>query len=373
MAEATINDNNPTKFYTHFLYKAIFISFFLLLLPLSPSQPHEFINNKTITTTCWEFLQLVFVGIAVSYGLLSKRNDETHKEEGPFKSDNNDQSYVARRLQVSSVFDDDSENKVQTWKAQYYRGEPIVVVAKESDEATTIEKPLFSPVGSFKNSVSESSMTDSIVLRSPIPWRSRSGRVEAKEDLSQTSYVHDTSEMNPTDSSFRYQSKSLKHVLNPSCQEKFHPSSPTLSSEIRLKSLEYVSRRNIIQKSSRSDTLEATKSFRTRKEAEMDEYLSHDKEIGRFVERRGSQIKRFMDDETQTFAGYSKEKLIETGQNSDESEDEEEEEDEEEVGLIENVETVASDSGPDVDKKADEFIAKFREQIKLQRTLSLRR
>ncbi|KAF2315063.1 hypothetical protein GH714_038078 [Hevea brasiliensis] len=33
----------------------------------------------------------------------------------------------------------------------------------------------------------------------------------------------------------------------------------------------------------------------------------------------------------------------------------------------------ASDGGPDVDKKADEFIAKFREQIRLQRIESIKR
>jgi hypothetical protein len=36
------------------------------------------------------------------------------------------------------------------------------------------------------------------------------------------------------------------------------------------------------------------------------------------------------------------------------------------------IETV-SDEGPDVDKKADEFIAKFREQIRLQRIESIKR
>jgi hypothetical protein len=35
--------------------------------------------------------------------------------------------------------------------------------------------------------------------------------------------------------------------------------------------------------------------------------------------------------------------------------------------------SIASDGGPDVDKKADEFIAKFREQIRLQRIESIKK
>ncbi|KAJ0433241.1 hypothetical protein HanIR_Chr17g0868071 [Helianthus annuus] len=45
----------------------------------------------------------------------------------------------------------------------------------------------------------------------------------------------------------------------------------------------------------------------------------------------------------------------------------------EEGGYVKDEETVESDNGPDVDKKADEFIAKFREQIRLQRIASIRK
>ncbi|KAE8650053.1 hypothetical protein Csa_010234 [Cucumis sativus] len=47
-----------------------------------------------------------------------------------------------------------------------------------------------------------------------------------------------------------------------------------------------------------------------------------------------------------------------------------EEEEEEEAGSSSNI---GNDGGPDVDKKADEFIAKFREQIRLQRIESFKR
>lgn len=469
---------NPNKFYTHFFYKAVFVSIFLLILPLFPSEAPDFINH-TINTRSWELLQLLFVGIAVSYGLFSKRNDETQKEQqqGSIKSDNA-QSYVARLLQVSSVFDDDSENpsasepndsKVQTWNSQYYRGEPIVVVAKENSQqaadAATVEKPLLLPVRSLKNGVSESSMIDStvnsfarsnsrrfsrsliklspeeseenIVLRSPIPWRSRSGRMEIKEDFTQTPSMLDFPEINPIDSpSSRYQS------LKPSSD----PTPLSLSSEIQSKSLQDVGRKNITHNSSfspipppppppppppthprvnltyskstaetysrkefrrsarsfpnkfsedsqnmgrrgaeftvriPSDTPVAvkSKSFRTRKETEFDEYLLHDNEIESFIERRGSQNKKFMTDNTQTLMEHPKEEkkeFMETHKDVEESEDDEEEDDDElqELASKNNGEIGGSDNGPDVDKKADEFIAKFREQIRLQRIASIRR
>ncbi|KAI3747604.1 hypothetical protein L6452_10118 [Arctium lappa] len=89
---------NPTKIYTHFLYKAIFLCIFLLLLPLFPSESLHFIN-LTINTTSWDLLQLLFEGIAVSYDLFSKRNNDEKQE-----TDNNAHSYVNKLLQVSSVF-----------------------------------------------------------------------------------------------------------------------------------------------------------------------------------------------------------------------------------------------------------------------------
>ncbi|PIN06209.1 hypothetical protein CDL12_21240, partial [Handroanthus impetiginosus] len=236
--QVSSDHTNPSKYFTHFLYKAALVTVFLVLLPLFPSLAPEFIN-QTLHARSWEVLQLIFVGIAVSYGLFSKKNDETEKDHSS-KLDNA-QSYVSKLLQVSSVFDDESENqtvidnnKIQTWNSQYYRGEPVVVVAKESpvvgkEENGTLtsaisQKPLLLPVRSLKQRVSEPNEVDvayesgarngsvnrsssnssskrstfnskslnvqkldgqleeNVVLRSPIPWRSRSGRMEMKEN-----------------------------------------------------------------------------------------------------------------------------------------------------------------------------------------------
>lgn len=144
---------------------------------------------------------------------------------------------MARILEVSSVFDEDQvespsgldDSKIQTWNSQYFRGEPRVLVAKESSDLGTrrrisrtrcSEKPLLLPVRSLKSRVSDEGEVDlmngvegiegsgdggldsegsshsprrngvgeigelkeSVVLPSPIPWRSRSGRMEFNDE-----------------------------------------------------------------------------------------------------------------------------------------------------------------------------------------------
>ncbi|KAI3962247.1 hypothetical protein MKX01_030797 [Papaver californicum] len=245
----------PSKFFSHFLSKSVLVGILLVLLPLFPSQAPEFVN-QTILTRSWELVHLLFVGIAVSYGLFSRRNVENEKENHS-KFDTT-QSYMSRILQVSSVFDDEmenpsssgsDENKIQTWNSQYYRGNSTVVVAEAGslldEHNRTISssnfskdksshKPLLLPVRSLRSqvpkvdetkpvsqysglstgslsrsgsgvkipshsslgrtrsgekmggldpSVLEEKLKESVVLPSPIPWRSRSGRFELKDDV----------------------------------------------------------------------------------------------------------------------------------------------------------------------------------------------
>lgn len=84
-----------------------------------------------------------------------------------------------------------------------------------------------------------------------------------------------------------------------------------------------------------------------------------------------------MTDDAQTFMEYPKEEnkeFMEAEKDVEKSDDEDEGDDElHELASKNNGEMVGSDNGPDVDKKADEFIAKFREQIRLQRIASIRR
>ncbi|CAM8988889.1 unnamed protein product [Rhodiola kirilowii] len=206
-----------------FLYKALVFVVVIIVVPLFPSRAPDFIN-QTLFTRGWELVHLLFVGIAVCYGLFSRRNDveEIHKETPSSSSSNKVENAVSRFLQVSSVFDDeletlerpggndnDDESRVQSWSSQYSRGEPPVVVVSAADESSgdggsrgmisrsirtrVSDKPLLLPVRSLKStSVFDSTRAvdhqadgdaTNVVLRSPIPWRSRSGRMEMKEEI----------------------------------------------------------------------------------------------------------------------------------------------------------------------------------------------
>ncbi|GMH09563.1 hypothetical protein Nepgr_011404 [Nepenthes gracilis] len=156
---------SPSKFCSHFLCKALVATLLLILVPLFPSQAPDFINQPMFTRS-WELMQLLFVGIAVSYGLFSRINDDSEGER--ISRFDNAQSYVSRLLHVPSSFDEEfdylsgsDDIKVQTWSSHYYRNEPIAVVAEGTsvldDKGNSIsgvaEHPLLLPVRSLKSGV----------------------------------------------------------------------------------------------------------------------------------------------------------------------------------------------------------------------------
>ncbi|XP_057975923.1 uncharacterized protein LOC131163344 [Malania oleifera] len=538
------NQANPSKFYSHFFYKAAIVAVFLVILPLFPSEAPEFVS-QTLLTRSWELLHLLFVGIAVSYGLFSRRNDEAEKENPP-KFDSA-QSYVSRFLQVSSVFDDEAEspcgsdeNKVQAWSSQYYREEPVVVLAKEDsvfDEQRVTssrirEKSLGLPVRSLKSRVSDADVEpindsssslsrsssnlgskrvlnnsfrardeefsgldhldlnekfeDNVVLRSPIPWRSRSGRMEMKEESesefnrfdSHSSRSQISRSSNPN--SIASSPKNLSPSPSLSSAKKVSPSPPQ-SSESLAKSLEDFTRRKIYHKSSPPPapplpppitrrsllssnsslsnngifsengfrTIESRDLSRSSKEDHLLRRANSEKEakprtqldslsMGRSVRTAkvkpvdaAWRVREIGEDEVKmdtrweeveatpigktgrklggfdqvsvrprrsswegdsniwksNFSEFQDEErnepILKFIMESDDEETENEDDDNglnsnnDENGLNSGKEEAASgnvsDGGPDVDKKADEFIAKFREQIRLQRIESIKR
>ncbi|XP_052210924.1 uncharacterized protein LOC127813867 [Diospyros lotus] len=431
---------NPSKFYTHFLYKAVVVAVFLVVLPLFPSQAPEFIN-QTLHTRSWELLQLLFVGIAVSYGLFSCRNDETEKDYNT-KSDSA-QSIVTRFLQASSVFDDEAEspsgsneNKVQTWNSQYFREEPMLVLAEES---SVLEegKPLFLPVRSLKSRVPdavfagasvdsslkvgslsrsgsnrgssnsfgglnsldlEEKAEDNVVLRSPIPWRSRSGKIDMKEDIDGVSSTEET-ELNRIESrSIRPQSSrpSKPNSASPS-PNKISPSpslsSPKNPSESPAKNIEDAARKKTYYKSPPPPAPPPPPPPRhVHKPALVKSYSSLSnfeiypgKELRRSVRSVPSECTR--NDREEPLMGKSVRKIRGSEPFGDFLQDNEDEfaetraaETDEESDVENgrgNEEAASNGAGdgwpPDVNKKADEFIAKFREQIRLQRIESIKR
>ncbi|KAI3844058.1 hypothetical protein MKX03_007076 [Papaver bracteatum] len=244
------NHENPSKFNFGFIYKAIMVSIVLVLLPLSPSQAPEFVN-QAIPDRSWELVHLLFVGIAVSYGLFSRRNVDNVNETT--RGVENTQAYMSRMLSVSSVFDDDFQNPslssddnnnnnhlVQTWNSRYLRGESNVNLVAQEDNSAFDEQinhrrnvsvqPLLLPVRSLRSQMPDSHFIENqegyidesvdrnvvngevdelgpldldeknvnghVVLPSPIPWRSRSGRMVMNEQVNAYPPSVEDSELN---------------------------------------------------------------------------------------------------------------------------------------------------------------------------------
>ncbi|KAL4385112.1 hypothetical protein GQ457_15G010670 [Hibiscus cannabinus] len=473
---------NPSKFYTRFLYKALLLLIFSVVIQVFPSHAPQFIH-QTLLNRNWELLHLLFVGIAVSYGLFSRRNDETEKyiysNQSKFDSV---QSLMSRFLQVSSVFDNQAEHlsgsddgKAQIWNSLYCRNEPPVIVAKQHsvihDENTSScprnpEKPLLLPVRSLKsralnqasrgnraNSSSlgrsnsslsskrfsskgtnggldqeawvekccENNNNNNVVLPSPIPWRSRSGRMEMKEDNEFGSFGSQNICLS------RSNSMSSSPKLSHSPKKSLSP--PFLSMEAQAKSAEDFVRKKCIYRSppppppppppmiqKPASLKPVPSSFRnevsfdegspwnfangpseskgtkgkSRKAGEVQTGMINGKAV-RFDHQTSSRDEKlnrvsvgFRRKPKPTSRELPQEEkrdivekvMVETTDDDSESEGEtpivssmERSPNNEEA----NPSSGNNDGGSDVDKKADEFIAKVREQIRLQRIDSIKK
>ncbi|RRT60631.1 hypothetical protein B296_00015864 [Ensete ventricosum] len=423
-----------SKFLSSLLYKLAFFVVFVALLPLSPSQAPEFVG-ETISTGLWELLRLLLVGIAISYGLFGRRNaDHDMEKEPPQKAGSSTQSFVSQILHVPSVFDDDEadcplggldESKVQTWSSQYYRNEPVVVVANGGTRGShAANKPLLLPVRSLKSQTQHSGSSDEVdgvdsrngseesaVRPSPIPWRSRSARMEPRDDTGPATPAFDADKGLSRTSSFRLPA-SRGSPTRPSPSPKRLSPSLSLSPETRVKSSEDTVKKKSNYKPAPPPAPPPPPPFA---------YLGHGytstserkitarsfKDELKDLSRRGSEgwqrnngaavvdpsfegppvgrsvrTLRAMDKATTPqpppVPKYPIEKRNEFMEKVFVSSDDDSECDDEEAA--EPSAKAAPDSAPEaarnrneVDKKADEFIAKFREQIRLQRIESIKK
>ncbi|CAA7029557.1 unnamed protein product [Microthlaspi erraticum] len=188
-----------------FFCKSVLFALFLLALPLFPSQAPDFVG-ETVLTRFWELIHLLFVGIAVAYGLFSRRNVESAVDlRMTSRVDESSLSYVSRIFQVSSVFDEELENpcdfvdvrsensinvsarasvvanerksesfdvveseleesseygkisQVQAWNSKYYQGRSKVVVARPAYglDGHVVHQPLGLPIRSLRSSLRE--------------------------------------------------------------------------------------------------------------------------------------------------------------------------------------------------------------------------
>ncbi|AES90868.1 transmembrane protein, putative [Medicago truncatula] len=451
------NQQEPNKFHYNFAYKATIVLIFFVILPLLPSQAPEFISQNLLTRN-WELLHLLFVGIAISYGLFSRRNQEPDKDNNNNTKFDNAQSLVSRFLQVSSFFEDEVDhqnqsesediNKIQTWsnQNQHYRNKPMVIVAPQvqqlqnsvfEDEQSSFnenEKPLLLPVRSLKSLLSDDDCVvqsqsvdglsktttkrfssnsfnrvrnyaefeglvedklkqkeeENAVLPSPIPWRSRSASARMMEPKQEAI------------------EKALKAsmVMEPKQEANENASKPSM---VKTSSIKFTPSESVAKN---SEDLIKKKSFyyksyppppppppptmfykSTFLKSRYGEKNGRNMSMGKSIEE-GTNEKEDEDEEEKEYSTSSmqeqtdKERFIEKrvileAEETDSDEDEDVGELKQSVKSVKTEEPCSSslsggidtvsDEGPDVDKKADEFIAKFREQIRLQRIESIKR
>ncbi|XP_047044998.1 serine/arginine repetitive matrix protein 1-like [Lolium rigidum] len=197
-----------------FPFRAAVVALCVLLLPLIPSPRAPAAGEgdgdgggrQALLAKVWELLHLLFVGIAVSYGLFSRRNDAGGRvgvgEKDAAAAGKADARYVSRMLQGDLVFDDDGDDRVpdsphgggaRSWSALHHPEEPVVMVASGGGgrNHAAQQAPMSLPVRSLKQQDSGAAgygngeararpRAQETVLPSPIPWRSRSGRFDAR-------------------------------------------------------------------------------------------------------------------------------------------------------------------------------------------------
>uniref|UniRef100_A0A0E0EGP4 DUF4408 domain-containing protein n=1 Tax=Oryza meridionalis TaxID=40149 RepID=A0A0E0EGP4_9ORYZ len=216
-----------------FPFRAAVFAACVLLLPLVPSPQAPAAGRdgggggggrgEAFLAKVWELLHLLVVGIAVSYGLFSRRNDAGRRGDEKDAAANAAQAkadaagYVSQMIHDSLVFDDGvgdvalgspGGNKVRSWSAMHHPDEPVVVVATggrshavEAQQAPPLSLPVrtLKPQGESSSSAGYGDGGEpwaarprrisqdtpggggghETVLPSPIPWRSRSGRFDA--------------------------------------------------------------------------------------------------------------------------------------------------------------------------------------------------
>ncbi|CAA2984599.1 Hypothetical predicted protein [Olea europaea subsp. europaea] len=247
----------PSKSHSNSLCKSFIIILVLAAIPLFPSQAPEFIS-QSIFSDFWEIIHLLFIGIALSYGLFCRKSTQLETECVYSRNDGSN-AYLSGFLNVPSVFEDGFENPCgsdeknmmrsiknrsfvvsengventyqgsgkhapQTWNYRYLEGQSTLVVedGKYLLDESIEYKPLNLPIRSLRSRIvdndkpelvnrnkttpsSEGKNTDNVKVQKirgvvpqnlekkfaaaagqppSIPWRSRSQRVEMREEMS---------------------------------------------------------------------------------------------------------------------------------------------------------------------------------------------
>ncbi|KAK2965989.1 hypothetical protein RJ640_023610 [Escallonia rubra] len=183
---------NPSKSYTHFFRKSFVSLLVLVILLFFPSEAPEFIKQSCLTRL-WELLRLLFIGIAVSYGLFSRRNAQINIDDTNANISSRGINFSGVS-QISSMFQDGYETSCgsdekgmnqasffenpyekrakQTWNSQNVQGKSRVIVGDGNNAPDQLGKPksdidhrpLGLPVRSLRSRIVDGDTTETIDL-----------------------------------------------------------------------------------------------------------------------------------------------------------------------------------------------------------------
>ncbi|KAK4718770.1 hypothetical protein R3W88_017108 [Solanum pinnatisectum] len=365
----------PCKFYNIFSFKTMLLIIFLVALPLFPLQAPEIITQ----TGNWELVQLILVGIAVSYGLFSRKtdndndddndDDEEEETENEYLYSSKFDNVQSKLLDVSSFFENhQDENRVNNY--QYCSGKPVVVVAKENDaiiSTSFVEKPLLLPIRSLKSPVLEpiSTTTNSpkSMTSSPRKIDQFDHKIVRRHSFNKSSVSHP-----PPPPPLPSPSIVKKSTLLRSSSIVMDDHKGSFGKELR--------------RSTRSVPFELSsykgKSVRTIRPfigAARARVYAKDFMNGKAEDERNTKVDtqiQVLQPALMDFSGEEKKTSIFENVVAESDEESDDYIEESSQNVDEERKCVVDGSPDNVDKKADEFIAKFREQIRLQRIQSIR-
>ncbi|KAJ1296247.1 hypothetical protein BS78_01G285300 [Paspalum vaginatum] len=267
-----------------FPFRAAVLALCVALLPLLPAQAPDAGEGgpgQALLAKAWELLHLLVVGIAVSYGLFSRKNSaggdgraaaaaEKDAAAGPEPA-KADARYAWRMFRDSiPPFDEEEEEerddhllvldsppgggRARAWSAMHRPEDPVVVVAsggggRAGHAAADAQAPLSLPVRALKPQPAQDANSaaadethprrprgshsqhsapagdrDETVLPSPIPWRSRSGRLDAGRPASPSpSHSHSPKRLSPTSS--LSEASEEEYYAKPKRRSPYRPSS----------------------------------------------------------------------------------------------------------------------------------------------------
>ncbi|GLJ30967.1 hypothetical protein SUGI_0618070 [Cryptomeria japonica] len=143
------------------ILKGLFLALAVALMPVlhkqSPQLMAGYANHSTIARS-WELINLVVIGLAISYGFISRRHNPTENNANDRAvAAQGAQNYVQKIFDFAEVFDNFClpAEKVEAWSSRWQPQEPLVVIGTDDKE-----KPLLLPIRSLKSSLSNPEVFD---------------------------------------------------------------------------------------------------------------------------------------------------------------------------------------------------------------------